>query len=264
VLEEKLALVAVLVGLYLTDCIVLLRPTEAVGRIDVPWRWDLAARLMRRVRGKAPRLGSVIHVGFGLTFYPVAGYFPAIINPLTPMTAVFKTAALLPSIRAKSTLRRLPIHRLVGARLVVRSLGPVIAMQAVLLFAAIPYHLFQGGLDRLLIMVLVAFITAATLIAFSYPLVRILKLKRSQYWSLAAQAMICLPLSLNLPRKLALLAGSAVDADQLMARVPATAKWPVVQDFIVVLDYARTGLAEPEAERAGLIVDRLRQELPGE
>ena len=181
---------------------------------------------------QAPRLGSVIHVGEA-DLLSVRGACLPPANP-PPMTAVFRRA-LLPSIRAKSTLRPLPIHRLVSARLVVNRLSPVIAMQAVLLFAAIPYHLFQGGLDRLLIIVLVAFITAATLVRSAIRWYRC-KLKRSQYWSLAA-SQICLPLSLNFPRKLALLAGSAVDADQLMARVPATAKWPMRPD-IVILDYA--------------------------
>ena len=260
-LEEKLALIAVIIGFYLADCIVLLRPTEALGRIVFPWRWP---RLTRRARSQSPRPGRFMHLSFGLTFYPIAGRFPTVINPLTPSTAVFKTVAVVPSIRAKSALHALALHRLVGARLLVRSLGPIVAIQAILLFGAVPYHLLQGSLDRLLLMVLMAFVTAAALIALSYPLVRVLKLKRGQYWSLAVQSIICLPLSLNFPRKLALLAGSAADAEQLMARVPAAVKWPTVQDFIAVLDYARSGLAEPEAGRAELVLDRLKQELPNE
>ncbi len=260
-LEEKLALIAVIVGLYLADCILLLRPTEALGRIVLAWRWP---RLRRRAKEQPPRPGHAIRLGFGLTFYPIAGRFPAMLNPLTPAIAVFKTAAVVPSIRAKSALHALALHRLVGARLLVRSLTPIVAIQAVLLFGTIPYQLLQGTLDRLLLMVLMAFATAAVLIALSYPLVRMLKLKQGQYWSLAAQCILCLPLSLNFPRKLALLAGSAADAEQLMARVPEAVKWPTLQDFIAVLDYARSGLAEPEAGRAGVVLDRLKQELPNE
>ena len=261
-IEEKLALILVLVGLYLADCFVVLRPTQAIAVITLPGL-RVPGLSKKRRKGVRARLGDGMLISFGLTFYPIAGYFPALLNPLKPAVAAFKTAAILPSIDSKIVQRRLAIHRLVAARLLIRSLAPMILLHAFLLFGVVPYHLLYGGTDQLLLSVLVTYLCAIAIVAFSYPLVRTLKLRKSAYWSLAAQALICVPLSLNFPRKLALHASSEANAEQLMARLPETARWSVAQDFIAALDFAKNATDEPaEAGSADALADKLRQVSP--
>lgn len=261
-IEEKVALILVLVGLYFADCVVMLRPTQAIAVITLPGLRVPALSNKRPKKARA-RLGGSVLITFGFTFYPVAGYFPALLNPLKPAVAAFKTAAALPSIDSKIAQRRLDIHRLVAARLLVRSLAPMILMHAFLLFGVVPYHLLYGGSDQLLLSVLAAYLCAAAIIAFSYPLVQILKLRKGAYWSLAAQALICVPLSLNFPRKLALYASSAANAERLMARVPDAARWSVAQDFIAALEFAKNATNEPtEVGSADALADKLRQVSP--
>jgi hypothetical protein len=263
-LEEKLGLIALLVGLYLADCAILLRPTQALAIISVPCRWPF--RILRRRRHTQPPWSqSPIHLNFGLTFYPMRGSFPTFLNPLTPAVAAFKTIAALPSIQAASNLGTVPMHRIVGARLLVRSLTPMLLTHAVLLYIAVPLHLLHGMTESLLITVGVIFLSAAAIIGFSYPLVKILRLRKSAYWSLAAQAIICVPLSLNFPRKLALMAATSSDAQGFMSRVPQPERWTTTQDFITALEYARTGATEvAESLKAASLAEGLRRELPDE
>lgn len=265
--EEKLAVVLVLVGFYLADCVIFLRPTQALGCIVLPWHCNTSSFLSRRRRKPARRArpGSIIGLNFGLTFYPTRGYFPALLNPFTPWVATFKTAPMLPSVMAGGAARPVPAHRLVGARLLLRLMAVILAIHAGLLFGALPWLLFRGDLDRLLLTLAFTFLTAASIVALSYPLTRILCLRRSQYWSLAIQALICLPLSLNLPRKLALLAPGDFDAAKLMPRVPLHEKRRVAQDFMAVLEYARNGRIEAgEATDLSAAQEQLRRMTPDE
>jgi hypothetical protein len=261
--EEKLAVVLVVVGFYLADCIVLLRPTQALGSIALSWRSILPWRLKRQDARARP--GSMIQLSFGLTFYPTRGYFPALLNPFTPWAAVFKTAPLLPSIVAEMKAGAVPMHRLAGARLLVRTMGALLAGHAGILFVALPYLLFKGQIERLLTFLAVDFVIAASIIALCYPIVRMLRLQRGQFWSLAIQSLLCLPLSLNFPRKLALLAPANADAAGLMPRVPGPDRWRIAQDFIAVLEYAQNARSESdEADRLTDVLASLRKEVPVE
>jgi hypothetical protein len=259
--EEKLTVLIVLVGFYLADCIIVLRPTQALGAIALGWRSLLPWRARPATRGTRP--GSIISLNFGLTFYPVRGYFPALLNPLTPWVTAFKTQPLLPPV--KNDARRVPIHRVAAARLSIRMLGFLLASHAGLLFVAIPTMLFKGQIERMLTFLAFDFLVAAGIIAMSYPLIRILRLRRAQFWSLAIQSLICLPLSLNFPRKLALQAPPEADAASLMSRVPGRDRWRLAQDFIAVLEYARN--TKPEAADSARLTDvlsTLRKEVPVE
>ena len=125
--------------------------------------------------------------------------------------------------------------------------------------------LFKGQIERMLTFLAFDFLVAAAIVAMSYPLIRILRLRRAQFWSLAIQSLICLPLSLNFPRKLALLAPPEADAATLMSRVPSHDRWPLAQDFIAVLEYARN--TKPEAVNSARLTDvlsSLRKEVPVE
>jgi hypothetical protein len=263
-IEEKLAFIAVLVGLYLADCVVFLHPTQALGTILIPWRFDRILTPWRKRPCSAP-LSARITLNFGMTFYPTRGYFPALLNPLTPSITIFRTATFIVSLNRPKDSHPLALHRLIAARLIVRSFAPMIVLHALLLFGVMPLHLLYGRIEQLLITLGVDFLVAGSIIGLSYPLVRMLRLKRGAYWSLAVQCLVCLPLSLNFPRKLALTAASKADAEQLMPRLPAHSRWPVTQDFITVLDFARNGPVEPgEATRAAMLVDRLRMEMADE
>jgi hypothetical protein len=261
VLEDKLALVAVFVGLYLFDCILFLAPCQALARLDLPW----IGRRAQHVAKTAAQTGQkrrITGLDFGLTFYPVRGRFPTLLNPFTPFVAVFKSAPLLRLGSKHVDVAALPLHRISYATLVLRTMTGYLAFHAFLMFVILPYLLFSGRIGHLLVAVLFAFLSAGAIIAQSYPVARALKLGRMEYWSLAAQSLVCIPQSLNFPRKLLLARTAKATASALLERSQPDRRAAICRDFVTALQYATQGGEEnEESQAARSLLGRLEAEM---
>jgi hypothetical protein len=250
VFDDKVTLIAIFVGLYLFDCVIFLSPGQALARFDLS--------LTKKARHKPG--WRIAGLDFGLTFYPMRGYFPAFLNPFTPFVAVFKSARLLQS-RSGQAAAALPLHRIMHAAFSMRLMSGFLAIQAILMFGLLPYLLLTGGSGMLLIGVLFAFLLAAVIIALSYPIARALKLGKAHYWSLAAQSLICIPMSLNFPRKLLLARAADATASSLLDRVQPDRQPPIRREFVTVLQYATQGGAESDdMEIARSLLEKLKSE----
>ncbi|HEY3148726.1 MAG TPA: hypothetical protein VGJ75_20360 [Dongiaceae bacterium] len=258
--DDKVALIAVFVGLYLFDCILFLSPCQALARLNLPWVGPRAPHAEKAAKRSGPKW-RVAGLDFGLTFYPVRGHFPAFLNPFTPFTAVFKSAPLLPPQSTHAGVAALPLHRISYATLVLRTMTGYLTVHAFLMFVVLPYLLITGRTGQLLIGVLFAFLLAGAIIAQLYPVARALKLGRAQYWSLAAQSLICIPQSLNFPRKLLLARTAKEAAPALFERVEPDRRAAIRRDFVAVLQYATQGGTEnEELQAARSLLERLEAE----
>lgn len=216
--DEVALLLAVFGGFYLVDCLLLLKPTEAL--VDFPLVAQRRSRFfflfrfsLRRTRNKNPAMPSrwsnclgPVNLSLGFHFLPLKGRIPAALNPLTPWRLVFRCPPIVGPVSVVGTT--LPLHRLLMLRLHIRSLTPLLLLHAIVLFGVLPYFLIVDRLQPLLLFLGFAFATAFLIVMACLPARRILHLSHLAYWSLALQAILCLPNSLNFPRKLALLARS--------------------------------------------------------
>ena len=241
--NDNLVLLLIFVGFYLADCVVLLRPGQAVAQLILP----------RRRRGLGMRYR--VALDFGLTFYPVRGRYLALLNPLTPFVAVFKTRPIEEAGGADPsplTLRQLLALRIRAARL-----GVALASHAVLLFVILPWLLLAGETGRLLVALAAAFLSAILILAVCYIDRRAARLSASGFWAIAGQALLCLPTSLNAARKLALISPAAVQAAELLAALPPERRRAALDELQLTLERAAGEEPAALAEAA----DRLRRRL---
>jgi hypothetical protein len=224
---------AALIGLYVADCLILLGPGQGLLVFE------------RRA----------IRLDFGLSSYVMRGRVPAMLNPLTPWIAGFKTAPLTtvgaPALRLHP-LRRCH-YRIVGA-------WPMLLVQAGLMFGAAPYFLMTGRYRELAIAVACAFICAGFLLFMGWRLATELGLSRRHYGALAFQAVVCLPVSLNLLRKLALLAPCEYTALDLLARMDHDRRAMTASELRFAIEAQSRGASDP-AEIARL--EALRKAIDG-
>jgi hypothetical protein len=222
--DDVALLLAVFVGFYLVDCALLLKPTE--GLLDLPLVARRRRPVFRRKRFAAPASPSrwwgcigKPDLSLGFSWLPLKGRIVAWLNPLTPWRLQFRCPPLAVIGEATGSARiALPLHRLLMLRLHVRALAPLLVLHGAVLFGVLPYFLILDRLAPLLTFLGIAFATAVLIALACLPIRRVLRLSHLAYWSLALQAIICLPNSLNFPRKLALLAQS---------REPVTAWLPM-------------------------------------
>jgi hypothetical protein len=269
----KFLLLIVFYGFYLADCLVLLLPTQALISIKKPLRprgriWGRKARADSDQGGKldCDRVQSrVIILDFGLIDFPIRGMFLALINPLTPFNPVFKSKPLLPSLAKKSTSKAQPLHRLLFVRLSTNAMSMLLVCHGFLLFGFLPYLLLTGQTVQLLVGLAIAFASAGCVFAFSYAQVRALGLHNSAYWLLGFQSLICLPTSLNFPRKLALHTVSRSTAASLIGRIPARVRPAAARDLTIAIEFAAEGASTPEEEKElECEINRLKVEFPNE
>lgn len=212
--DDVVLLLVVFVGFYLVDCVLLLRPTEAL--VDFP----LIARRHRFSRRESHIEAPVaparwwgcidkVDLSLGISWLPLKGRVVAWLNPLTPWRLQFRCppVAILDSAPTPSRTA-LPLHRLLMLRLHTRALAPLLSLHAIVMFGVLPYFLIVDRVKPLLTFLGLAFATALLIVLACLPARRVLRMTRLAFWSLAVQAIICLPNSLNFPRKLALLAQS--------------------------------------------------------
>ncbi|HVY99543.1 MAG TPA: hypothetical protein VHA35_08585 [Dongiaceae bacterium] len=213
-------LLAVLLGLYLADCLVLLGPGQGLFRFEK----------------------RAIRLDFGLSSYVMRGRVPALLNPLTPWIPAFRTAPLAATPAGAPAPRLHPLRR---GHYRILAAWPMLLVQAALMFAAVPCFLVTARYRELAIAVACAFVAAGFLLFVGWRVAADLGLGRRQYAALAFQAAVCLPLSLNLLRKLALLAPAECTALDLLGRMDDERRRATASELRFAIEAQSRGSTDP-------------------
>jgi hypothetical protein len=213
-------LLAVLIGLYLADCLVLLGPGQGLLHFEK----------------------RAVALDFGLSSYVLRGRVPALLNPLTPWIPAFKTAPLS---AASSGSRSPRLHKQRRCHYWVVTTWPMLIVHAGLMFGAVPYLLMTARYRELTIAVGCAFVSAGALVFIGWRVAADLGIGRRSYLSLAFQAALCLPLSLNLLRKLALLATLEETALDLLTRMDLDRRLATAGELRFAIEAQSRGSSDP-------------------
>ena len=213
-------LLAALFGLYLADCLILLGPGQGLLVFE------------RRA----------IRIDFGLSSYVLRGRVPAMLNPLTPWIPAFKTAPLA---APSASTRPLRLHPLRRCHYWIVTTWLTQLVHAVLIFGAVPYLLITARFRELAITVACAYLSAAYLLYVGWRVAADLGLSRRQYGALAFQSAVCLPLSLNLLRKLALLAPPEVTALDLLPQMDSERRLATANELRFAIEAHSRGSTDP-------------------
>ena len=248
--SDNLVLLLIFFGFYLLDCVVLLRPAQALA----------SPKLRRRAkteRGLGLGIAARCAVGldFGLTVYPMRGRVLALLNPLTPFSAVFKTRPI--GEPGEGAMMALSLRQMLSIRIRTARMGVALVSHGILMFVILPLLLLSGETTRLLMALAAAFLSAILILGVCYVDRRAARLPVSGFWTVAGQALLCLPTSLNAPRKLALLAPAFAAAPELLTMVPADRREAAVRELRLTLDRA----AEDGAQDLARAADAQRRKL---
>lgn len=246
--DDNLVLLLIFFGFYLADCVVLLRPAQALAQLTVP----------RRHRGIAARWQASLD--FGLTFYPVRGRTLALLNPLTPFIAVFKTRPLADG--AAPSLAPLTLRQMLSIRIRTSRMSVPLVAHGVLVFVILPLLLLRGETERLVIALAASFLSAILILAVCYVDRRAARLPSAGFWAIAGQALLCLPTSLNAPRKLALLASAAMQAPALLPAVPEAQRQGTLGELRLALERAGGEDSDHVAQAAEALRRQLAVDYP--
>jgi hypothetical protein len=254
--SDDLLLLLIFFGLYLADCVVLLRPAQALGQLQ----------LARRRRGTAAEgaglgiaAGMNVALDFGLTVYPVRGHYLAMLNPLTPFIAVFKTRPIDDG-GADTPSAPLSLRQMIAIRIRTARMSIALISHGVLMFVILPVLLLSGETMRMLIALAAAFLSAILILGVCYVDRRAARLSSAGFWTIAGQALLCLPTSLNAPRKLALLAPASAWAVELLPAMSDDRRPAALGELRLTLERAvddgAQGLAQAaDAQRRQLAAD---------
>jgi hypothetical protein len=251
--SDNLVLLLAFFGFYLADCVVLLRPAQALA----------LPTLARRRRGQTvpPGLGVMgrcrIALDFGMTVYPVRGRYLALLNPLTPFLAVFKTRPIDDGGVGAMAMPLLTLPQMISVRIRMARMSLALTTHGVLMFVILPLLLLSGEIDRLLIAVAAAFLSAILILTVCYFDRRAARLSNAGFWTIAGQTLLCLPTSLNTPRKLALLCPAVMPAPQLLPAVPEDQRQAALGELRLTLERA----ADDESQSLAQAAEALRQKL---
>ncbi len=216
--------IAVAAGLYLIDCVVLLERGQAL--------WSRSA------------------LSFGSHHYQIRGKAVALLNPLTPFIATFRT---LPLFAGASNVR---LSR------ALQSLTPAAAMsflQFVLLFVALPYCLYRAPGWPFLVSLVLAYVNAIAMLALIWWRFRAAGIAARPLIGLGFGWLGCLPLSVNSLRKAGLSFDIGMDARRAIRAVPVEKKSTARFDFIAQIAEAMQELEEGDERHCRLA--ELRQQL---
>jgi hypothetical protein len=173
--SDNLVLLLIFFGLYLADCIVLLQPAQALAQFQV----RRASRAERRGLGILGRCR--VALDFGWTVYPIRGRTLALLNPLTPFVAVFKTR---PIADLETGTPRLSLRQMIALQIRTTRMSLALLSHAVLMFGILPWLLLSGETLRLLIALGAAFISAILILGVCYLDRRAARLSSSGFWAL--------------------------------------------------------------------------------
>jgi len=205
--SDNLLLLLAFFGLYLADCVVLLHPAQALASLRIARR-DKKARSGRGIASRCR-----VMLDFGWTVYPVRGRTLALLNPLTPFLPVFKTRPL------EHDAPALSLRQMIALRIRIARMSLALISHGVLMFVILPLLLLSGETLRLLIALAAAFLSALLILGVCYLDRRAARLPSAGFWTIAGQALLCLPTSLNAPRKLVLLSPAGASAADLLPAV---------------------------------------------
>ncbi len=251
--SDELILLLIFFGLYLADCIVLLRPAQALTQLRIA----RPAKAERRGLGIAGRCR--LSLDFGWTVYPVRGCTLALLNPLTPFVAVFKTRPIDGSEAGTPQIGR---RQMIALHIRTRRMSIALLSHAFLMFVILPVLLLSGETFRLLIALGAAFLSAMLILAVCYMDRRAARLPSAGFWGVAGQAVLCLPTSLNAARKLALLSAGSSTAAALLPSVPEAERPAALSELRLTLDRAAADGAQALAHAAEIQRQRLAAEYP--
>jgi hypothetical protein len=252
--SDNLLLLLIFFGLYLADCVVLLKPAQALAQPTLARRRRGTASATRGL-GIGSRWRAALD--FGLTVYPVRGRTLALLNPLTPCVTVFKTRPLDQDSAGAGSIPALTLRQMLAIRIRTARMSIALVSHGALLFVILPLLLLSGETTRLLIALAAAFLSAILILAVCYVDRRAARLSTSGFWAIAGQALLCLPVSLNAPRKLALLVPAALAAPEWLPAVPEEQRPAALGELRLTLDRA----AGEDSDDVARVAEALRRKL---
>jgi len=182
----------VLGGLYLVDCATLVERGQALLERK-PGRWSLA---------------------FGNRYYVIRTKPVAMLNPLTPCVPTLRTAPLLGGTSAREIRPSTAARRLLPLRLLA-----TIQFLLVLMVVPLTMIFFVGW--PFLVAVIVAYLNTLAMLVILIRAFRVADVPWRSLWQLVFNAIVCLPLSINLYRRSSMLLPLAYDASRCLNLVPA-------------------------------------------
>lgn len=216
-MSAEAAVIAVAAALYLADCVVLLERGQAL--------WS---------RGS---------LSFGSKHYQIRGKVVALLNPFTPFTPVFRTLPLFSSAAS------------IGASDAARALAPAAAMalaQFTLMFIALPFCLYRAPGWPFLIALALALANALAMLGLLWWRLRAAGIATGPLIGLGFGSLVCLPLSVNAPRKAGLAFDVALDALQAIRLLPERERERARSDFAAQVAEALQDLEESDERHARL------------
>ena len=229
-LSIEAILLAMIVGLYLFDCIVLVARGQGIlERTRARWR-----------------------LSFGSKHYVIRGKPVALLTPLTPCLPAFKTLPLL----QPSASRALKPSAAVRVLSPLRSLA---ALQLALVLIALPVSLFRPSGGPFLVALVLAYVNVLAMLGIAFSRYRRTGLPSKPLWSLAFNCIVCLPLSANLYRRASMTLPLASDAAQAVRLLPGVSRRGARSELL-----AQVAEALEEVEEEGLAfaaLDSLRRDL---
>jgi len=225
--SAEATVIAVAAAIYLVDCVVLLERGQAL--------WTRSG------------------LQFGSLHYQVRGRAVAVLNPLTPFLAAFRTLPLFSSASA------------VEPDDAARALAPISALggiQLLLILAALPYCLYQAPGWPFFAALAAAYLNAIVLSVLIWRRLRGAGIAARPIASLAFGWLVCPPLSINALRKAALSFDVAMDAREAIGRLPEREQEHARGELAAQAAEAMQELEEGDAQRQRLA--HLRVQLTAE
>lgn len=184
-------LVALLLAFYLKDCLLLLRPDEAVLRRGLRGRWQ---------------------AGFGLRDWTLRGREPYMCHPLRPFEPVWRVPWLSDPVAAAAPCQ-------VQVPAVLAALRPWVAGIWLSLFVLLPVCLFmQAPLVLTSAVLTLIYLQIGAALAITWRARARLELDGPRFATLAAEVLACPPYAANLLRKLSLSLAHRDDLSGAIAR----------------------------------------------
>jgi len=215
--STEATVIAVAAAIYLLDCVVLLERGQAL--------WSRAG------------------LAFGSLHYQVRGKAVALLNPLTPFLATFRTRPLFSGAGA------------IEPREAARALAPVSALgglQLLLILAVLPYCLTQAPGWPFFLALVAAYLNAVALLGLLWWRYRGARIATRPLAGLAFGWLVCLPLSINALRKAALACDVAMDAREAIGLLPEREKEQARGELAAQAAEAMQELEEGDAQRQRL------------
>jgi hypothetical protein len=229
---DALLLMALIVGLYLYDSMLLLRPDEGV--------------LMPTRGGWS--------VGLGSRSYQLLGKYVLIPNPFLPHRPLFKASWRFEGGAAAA-------HENWDARRkAVRPVAPMVWAMAAAFFVLLPLGFFTQLGDRALFgAITLLYLGIVAALAWAWKNRSAFELSGKQFAALAFETLVCSPFALNMARRLAAHLPAREDLVSASRRLQTSEEWQATRAKLLArLDDAIEVEAEDSERMAGMLEHRRR------